>query len=77
MSVRSATIAANDEVLRGKISQQNLVANEAHYQKHCRRNYSRNQSRHVPHDGSESSKTQQAHSDAFEYLCSYIEGPEG
>ena len=72
-SIRSAAIATNDEVLLGKISQQDLVAKEAHYHNHCRRNYTRNQSRHVPHEGSESSKTQQAHGDAFEYLCTYIE----
>ena len=60
-------------MLLGKISQQDLVAKEAHYHNQCRRNYTRNQSRHVPHEGSESSKTQQAYGDAFEYLCSYIE----
>ena len=56
-----------------KIRDQDLVAREAHYHNHCRRKYTREDSRHSTLKESEASKAYDAHNEAFAYISSYIE----
>lgn len=72
-SIRLAAARSCDEKISCKILGQDLVAREAYYHNACRRKYTRSEARHVPHEDSESSKSQAAHNDAFQFLSCYVE----
>ena len=72
-SIKDAAVEKNDESLLCKIRNQDLVAREAHYHHFCRRQYTRNQSRHTSHDTSDSFNNERAHKEAFDHLIEYIE----
>lgn len=72
-SIKNAATDKNDHELLCKIQNQDLVAREAYYHSACRKNYTRKDTRHVSHSNSDSTKSQKAHGDSFEYLCRYME----
>lgn len=72
-SIKLAVANKGDEALSCKIQTQDLVAREAWYHNVCRRKYTRSEARHVSHEGSESSQSEAAHKQAFEFISSYIE----
>ena len=56
-----------------KVRDQDLRAREARYHNCCRREYTRSSTRHTGHKDSESTQSQAAHNDAFQFICSYIQ----
>ena len=56
-----------------KIRGLDLIAREAHYHNHCRRNYTRMTSRYPTFKTSEASQILDAHTHAFSYIAAYIE----
>ena len=72
-SIKSAAVEKDDEEILRKVRGQDLRAREARYHNHCRRNYTRNKTRHLSHEDSESSQSQAAHNAAFQFIKSYIE----
>lgn len=72
-SIFAAAEAKQDETLLCKIRGQDIVAREAHYHGCCRREYTRLEQRHPQPKSPELLKSKETHSDAFEYICKYIE----
>ena len=72
-SIKAAAESKKDEVMLRKILGMDLIAREAHYHNHCRRNYTRMDSRNPTIKTSETSKLFDAHTEAFSYISKYIE----
>ena len=72
-SIKSTALEKGDEEILRKVRDQDLRAREARYHNHCRKNYTRNKTRHTSHEDSESSQSQAAHNAAFQFIRSYIE----
>ena len=64
-SIKSAALEKGDEEILLKVRDQDLRAREARYHNHCRRNYTRNKTRHTSHEDSESSQSQATHISGF------------
>ena len=62
-----------DEPMFRQIRLQGLIAREAQYYKHCKRDYARLDNRHSTTKVLESYKIKDAHDDAFSFICSHIE----
>ena len=72
-SIKSAALEKGDEKILRKVRGQDLRGREARYHNHCHRNYTRNKTRHLSHEDSESSQSQAAHKAAFQFIRSNIE----
>ncbi|MES9950704.1 MAG: hypothetical protein ABW118_17235 [Candidatus Thiodiazotropha sp.] len=72
-SIKAAAESRKDEKMLCKILGMDLIAREAHYHNHCRRNYTRMDCRNPTFKTSEASKMLDAHAEAFAYISSYIE----
>ena len=72
-SIKAAAESRNDETMLCKIRGMDLIAREAHYHNHCRRNYTRMDCRNPTFKTSETSQILDAHTEAFAYISSYIE----
>ena len=70
-SIFAAAETKQDETMLCKIRGKDIVAREAHYHGCCRREYIRLEQRHPK--SPELLKSKETHSDAFEYICKYIE----
>ena len=72
-SIFAAAEAKRNETLLCKIRDQNIVAREAHYHGYCRREYTRLEQTHPPPKNPALLKPKEVYSDAFEYICKYID----
>ena len=72
-SIQAAAESKRDEVMLRKIRGLDLIAREAHYHNHCRRNYTRMTSRKPTFKTSEASQLLDAHTHTFSYISAYIE----
>ena len=72
-SIKQAALEKGIEEILRKVRDQDLWAREARFHNCCRREYTRSSSRHTSHEDSESTRSQAAHSEAFQFICSYIQ----
>ena len=72
-SIKLAAKQKKDEKMMGIVNGIDLVAREAHYHNYCLRIYTRSEVRRSLSGDSEAFIMLEAHKNAFDYLCSYIE----
>ena len=72
-SIKLAAKQKKDEKMMGIVNGIDLVARKAHYHNYCRQICTRSEVTRSPSGDSEASVMLEAHKNAFDYLCSYIE----
>ena len=84
-SIKQAVISKEDQYLKVKVQNIDLVTRELCYHETCRKDYTRKQSRNVPKFSSEEEKSkyedrqkhqadlENAHAEAFKHICDYVE----